>query len=57
MNKTTIMTKDSVLDDDDDRVSSSIGCFPTLFKKVHPSSRVAVSDSTLHLHQKRAKTD
>ncbi|GKF70668.1 hypothetical protein Tco_0203725, partial [Tanacetum coccineum] len=50
-------TKDSVLDDDDDRVSSSIGCFPTLFKKVHPSSRVAVSDSTLHLHQKRAKTD
>ncbi|GKA54950.1 hypothetical protein Tco_0753899 [Tanacetum coccineum] len=53
MNKTTITTKDNVLDDDDDHVSSTtIGCFPTLFKKVHPSSSVAVSDSTLRLRHK-----
>ncbi|GKA89127.1 hypothetical protein Tco_0810939 [Tanacetum coccineum] len=50
MNKNT--TKDSVLEEDDDRVSSTtIGCFPTLFKKVHPSSSVAVSDSTLRRHK------
>ncbi|GKE30328.1 hypothetical protein Tco_1445712 [Tanacetum coccineum] len=53
MNKTTITTKDNVLDDDDDHVSSTtIGCFPTLFKKVHPSSSVAVSDSTLRLRHR-----
>nr|GEZ38742.1 hypothetical protein [Tanacetum cinerariifolium] len=45
MKKTTITTKDSVLEEDDDR-ASTFGCFPTLFKKVHPSN-VAVSDSTL----------
>ncbi|GJW23201.1 putative reverse transcriptase domain-containing protein [Tanacetum coccineum] len=54
MKKTTITTKDSVLDDDDDRVSSTTGCFPTLFKKVHPSN-VAVSDSTLHSLQDYVK--
>ncbi|GJR98188.1 hypothetical protein Tco_0270362, partial [Tanacetum coccineum] len=61
MNKTTITTEDNVLDDDDDHVSSTtIGCFPTLFKKVHPSSSVAVSDSTLpyvlkKLHKEKIK--
>ncbi|GJW23207.1 hypothetical protein Tco_1367288 [Tanacetum coccineum] len=45
-------TKDSVLEDDNYHVSSTtIGCFPTLFKKVHLSS-VAVSDSTLRLRHK-----
>ncbi|GJS23947.1 reverse transcriptase domain-containing protein [Tanacetum coccineum] len=49
MKKTTITTKDSILDDDDHVISSTIGCFPTLFKKIHPSSHsnVVVSDSTL----------
>ncbi|GKA62638.1 hypothetical protein Tco_0762157 [Tanacetum coccineum] len=53
MKKTTITTKDSILDDDDHVISSTIGCFPTLFKKIHPSSHsnVAVSDSTLRRHK------
>ena len=56
MKKTTIKghgaTNDSVFHDDD-QVSSTIGCFPTLFKKVHPatSSSVAVSDSTPCRHK------
>ncbi|PWA67923.1 hypothetical protein CTI12_AA313570 [Artemisia annua] len=38
-------TNDSAFHDDD-HVSSTIGCFPTLFKKVHPatSSIIVVSD-------------
>ncbi|GKD78152.1 hypothetical protein Tco_1340773 [Tanacetum coccineum] len=53
MKKTTITTKDSILDDDDHVISSTIGCFPTLLKKIHPSSHsnVAVSDSTLRRHK------
>ncbi|MFS7954663.1 hypothetical protein Hanom_Chr07g00633181 [Helianthus anomalus] len=56
MKKTTFdahgATKHIVLDTDDCVDSSTTGCFPTLFKKIHPTSSktLKVSDSSLHRH-------
>lgn len=46
MKKTTtsiahITTKQSILDNDHDDASMTIGCFPTLFKKIHPSTTIS----------------
>lgn len=38
-------TKESILDNDHHHASSTIGCFPTLFKKIHPSTN-PVTDSS-----------
>lgn len=53
VSKTRDATKQSVLDNDDHKTCSKIGCFPTLFKKIHPatSSTVTVSDSSFHSSQ------
>lgn len=45
--------KRSKIDNDDiDRATSTIGCFPTLFKKIHPamSSTKLVQDSSHDRH-------
>lgn len=45
-------TRLNKLDNDDDRASSTMGCFPSLFRKIHPttSSTVLVSDSSPYQH-------
>ncbi|KAI3757413.1 hypothetical protein L6452_04950 [Arctium lappa] len=46
-------TKQSILENDD-RTSTPIGCFPSFFKKIHPSatsSTVPVSDSSPRPYQ------
>ncbi|KAL8193617.1 hypothetical protein R6Q57_026752 [Mikania cordata] len=37
-------------DNDDDKRASTIGCFPTLFSKIHPtSSKIVTKDMTTSL--------